>query len=306
MGAKVGHTIPKSGGLWQGGAERKFSVPDLQLDAHSSGWYFIRPFVIGAGLWGGSAMAALSGKTAVVTGASSGIGRAVALTLAREGAAVVAHARRKERLDGVVDEISRRGGVALAVAGDAGVEADIDFLLERALGWETGGRKVDIVVANAGRGLAGGVLGSDEAQWQELYRVNVLGTAYLLRQAGRMMVAQRHGDIVVVGSVVGRNISPFSGFYGSSKFAVGAIAEALRQEICSKGVRVSTVMPGIVVSEFQKVAGYDEENFGKAIAHFGALLEPQAVADGVAWVLALPPHVNVSELMIRPTGQNYP
>ena len=68
----------------------------------------------------------------------------------------------------------------------------------------------------------------------------------------------------------------------------------------------STIMPGIVVSGFQKVAGYTEENFGKSVARFGKLLVPQDVADGVAWLLALPPHVNVSELMIRPTGQPYP
>jgi NADP-dependent 3-hydroxy acid dehydrogenase YdfG len=65
-------------------------------------------------------------------------------------------------------------------------------------------------------------------------------------------------------------------------------------------------MPGIVVSEFQKVAGYDEENFGSAVAQFGTLLEPQAIADGINWLLALPPHVNVNEIMIRPTGQSFP
>ncbi len=246
------------------------------------------------------------GKTALVTGASSGIGRAVALTLARAGATVVLNARRKERLDELAAEIAAQGGQALAVAGDAGSAADIDALLERALAWGVGGYRLDIVVANAGRGLAGGILGSDEAQWQELYQTNVLGTAHLLRRVGQHLAGQKAGDIVIVGSVVGRNISPFSGFYGSSKFAVGALAEALRQEVCSKGVRVCTVMPGIVVSEFQQVAGYDAENFGKSIAHFGKLLEPQEVADGVAWVLAQPAHVNVSEIMIRPTGQNYP
>jgi NADP-dependent 3-hydroxy acid dehydrogenase YdfG len=111
---------------------------------------------------------------------------------------------------------------------------------------------------------------------------------------------------VVIGSVVGRNVSPFSGFYGSSKFAVGAIAEGLRREVCSYGVRVSLVMPGIVLSEFQGVAGYNEENFGNSVAQFGKLLEPQAIADGILWLLALPAHVNVNEIAIRPTGQNYP
>lgn len=248
----------------------------------------------------------LSGKTAMVTGASSGIGRAVALTLARDGAAVVVSARSRDRLYGLVAEIEALGGLGLAVAGDASVFADMDLLVERTLAWEAGGRRLDIVVANAGRGLAGGVLSSDESQWQDVYQTNVIGTAHLLRKAGQHLADRQSGDIVVIGSVSGRNISPFSGFYGSSKFAVGAVAEALRQEVCAKGVRVSTVLPGIVVSGFQKVAGYTEENFGKSVARFGTLLAPQDVADGVAWLLALPPHVNVSELMIRPTGQPYP
>lgn len=248
----------------------------------------------------------LSGKTAVVTGASAGIGRAIARTLARIGAAVVVNARRRERLDELVREIEGDGGRALAVEGDIGQAGDTARLLERALAWEGGGRRLDIVVANAGRGLAGGILGSDESQWQQVYQTNVLGTAGLLRRAGLLFAEHGCGDIVVLGSVAGRNISPFSGFYGSSKFAVSGLAEALRQELCGKGVRVSLVMPGIVVSEFQQVAGYTEENFGKSVARYGKVLEPQEVADGVAWLLALPPHVNVSELMIRPTGQNYP
>jgi len=248
----------------------------------------------------------LSGKTAIVTGASSGIGRATALTLAQAGAAIVLHARRKDRLTKVASDIQAQGGDAFAVAGDASLLSDIDILLERTLSWKEGGGKYDIVVVNAGRGLAGSTLLSDNSQWQELYQTNVIGAAYLMRQAGHYMVTKKSGDIVAIGSVVGRNISPFSAFYGSSKFAIGAIAEGLRQEVCAHGVRVSLVMPGIVKSEFQKVAGYDEENFGKGIAHMGKLLEPQAIADSICWLLTQPPHVNVSEMMIRPTGQNYP
>jgi NADP-dependent 3-hydroxy acid dehydrogenase YdfG len=127
-----------------------------------------------------------------------------------------------------------------------------------------------------------------------------------MRSAAIYFIERKKGDIVAIGSVVGRHISPFSAFYGSSKFAIGAIAEGLRQEVCAHGVRVSLVMPGIVKSEFQKVAGYSEENFYKGIAHMGKLLEPQAIADGICWLLTQPPHVNVSEMMIRPTGQNYP
>ncbi|MCX5812779.1 MAG: SDR family oxidoreductase [Proteobacteria bacterium] len=248
----------------------------------------------------------LAGKTAIITGASSGIGRATALTLAQAGAAVVIQARRKERLDELASEISDHNGKALVVAGDASIQTDIDLLLNSALAWEEGGYKYDIVVANAGHGLAGSILNSDESRWQELYQVNVLGAAYLMRRAGQYMIQQKRGDIIAIGSVVGRNISPFGSFYGSSKFAVSAFAEALRREICVHGVRVSLVMPGIVLSEFQGVAGYNEENFFNTVDQFGKLVEPQDIAEGIYWLLTLPPHVNVNEIMIRPTGQNYP
>jgi NADP-dependent 3-hydroxy acid dehydrogenase YdfG len=247
----------------------------------------------------------LSGKTAIVTGASSGIGRATALTLAQAGAAVVIHARRQDRLDKLALEISEKGGKALAVAGDAGIPADIDLVLNRSITWKEGGCKYDIVVVNAGRGLVGGILSSDESQWQALYQVNVLGAAYLMRQAGKYLVQQKSGDIVAIGSVAGRNISPFSGFYSSSKFAIGAIAEGLRREICPHGVRVSVVMPGLVLSGFQKVAGY-KEDFDKGVAHFGKLLEPQDIANCIYWLLTLAPHVSINEIAIRPTGQDYP
>jgi len=248
----------------------------------------------------------LLGKTAIITGASSGIGRATAMTLAQAGAAVAISARREDRLLKLVSDIQKKDGKVFVMAGDASQTSDIDRLLEKTLNWKEGGRKYDIVVVNAGRGLAGGTLASDNYQWEEVYHTNVLGAAYLMRSAAKYFVGRKKGDIVAIGSVVGRNISPFSAFYGSSKFAIGAIAEGLRQEVCAHGVRVSLVMPGIVKSEFQKVAGYNEDNFYKGIAHMGKLLEPQAIADGICWLLTQPPSVNVSEIMIRPTGQNYP
>ena len=249
----------------------------------------------------------LAGKMAIVTGASAGIGRAVAAQLAKLGAAVVASGRRMARLETLAAHITQMGGAALAVEADAADNAAIDQLLAKAETWgEKTGCGLSMVVVNAGRGLAGGLLGSDESQWEYLYRLNVLGAMHLMRRAAARFAEKKQGDIVVLGSVAGHNISPFSGMYGSTKWAIAAAAEALRREVCGQGVRVTTIKPGIVESEFQDVAGYTFDNFTKMVQKFGAVLKPEDVAAAIGFVVCQPPHVHINELVIRPTGQDYP
>ena len=146
---------------------------------------------------------------------------------------MVLQARRAAKLEAVAEDIRKAGGKAMAVAGDATKTADIEKLLAQAQEFSNGlglkGR-LDVVIVNAGRGLAGSLLTSDEKQWREMYEINVLGAAALMKRAGEIMVKQGSGDIVALGSVSGYNISPFSGFYGSSKFAVARVAEAFRRE----------------------------------------------------------------------------
>lgn len=245
----------------------------------------------------------LLGKTAIITGASAGIGAAAAEELAAAGAHVVVTARRLEKVEAVARAIVDKGGRATAMRSDAGIVADIDALVAETLRL-TG--RLDIVVVNAGRGLAGGLIGSDMSQWEKMYQVNVMGAAHLMRRSAEHMSRQKSGDIVALGSVAGHNISPFSGFYGSTKWALWSMAEALRREICATGVRVTTIKPAIVVSEFQEVAGYNEENFGKGAKRFGRLLDPADVARSVRFIVEQPPHVHINELMIRSTGQDYP
>ncbi len=251
--------------------------------------------------------ASLSGRVAIITGASAGIGEATARSLAREGAAVVLQARRAEKLDQLASDIRAAGGKVLTVKGDASKEKDIDDLLAKSADFAASiGAQMDTVIVNAGRGLAGGLLGSDMKQWREVYETNVMGAAYLMRRSGELLTEKGRGDIVVLGSASGKNVSPFSGFYGSSKFAIAGLTEAFRREVCSKGVRVTLMLPGIVETEFQGVAGYTPENFYKGIARFGTLLKALDVAETILFVVTRPQGVHVNEVVIRPTGQDYP
>jgi len=257
----------------------------------------------------------LATRIAVVTGASSGVGHATALELASRGCRVVINARRRERLAQVARDIDQRfgHGRAAITAGDCAEQATIDLMLDTArLAF---GREADLVVVNAGRGLNGSVMTSDPGQWEEMVRTNLLGAARLMRSAGERMLKDVAGrpswldhphDIIAIGSVVGRHVSPFSSMYGSTKFGVHGLAEGQRREVAGRGVRVTLVEPGFVVSEFQQVAGYDPAWFKGRLEALGPMLDPADVARAVGYIASQPPHVHVSDILIRPTRQDYP
>jgi len=269
----------------------------------------------------------LDGRIAIVTGASAGIGRSIAQDLVEHGARVVVNARRADKLAELVAELSPRDGAgngagngarvvrAVAAAGDASDAGVIESMLGMAR--SAFGAEADLVVVNAGRGLNGSVVSSDEAQWEEMVRTNILGTARLMRSAAQAMtgdIQRRDGgdwkkrarDIVVIGSVVGRHVSPFSSMYGGTKFAVHGMTEGVRRELAGRGVRVTLVEPGFVVSEFQGVAGYTAEWFSQMRDKFGPMLEPEDVARCISFACAQPAHVHVSDILLRPTRQDYP
>lgn len=264
----------------------------------------------------------LSGRIAVVSGASAGIGEAVATLLARRGAAVVINARRSDRLETVARSITDQGGRVAAVTGDAAEESVVSAMLDAAR--TRFGSDADLVVVNAGRGLSGSPITSDPSQWESMIRVNLLGATRLIRAAAERMLRLvpapgsdagggadkawlgRARDIVVLGSTVGKHISPFSSMYGSTKFAVNAIAEAVRREVGPKGIRVSSISPAVVRSEFQGVAGYDPSKFGAFMESIGPVLEPDDIARLVEFIVSQPSHVCVNDVVIRPTRQDYP
>ncbi|MCA9299699.1 MAG: SDR family oxidoreductase [Phycisphaerales bacterium] len=241
-------------------------------------------------------------RIALVTGASAGIGEACAVAIADAGGSVVLNARRQERLEALASRLGR----AAVCAGDCADDAVIDAMFETAR--SAFGRDPDIVIVNAGRGLSGSVVTSDPASWEEMIRTNLLGAARLMRAAAHRLDAldQPRRDVVVLGSNVGRHISPFSSMYGSTKFAVNALAEAMRRELAPKNIRVTLVEPGFVVSEFQGVAGYDDEWFRGVLDRIGPVLEPEDVARTIRFALEQPAHVHLGDILIRPTRQDYP
>lgn len=247
-------------------------------------------------------------RTAIITGATSGIGEATARKFVSEGINVVGNGRNAARLTALETEL---GDGFCGVAGDAADEAVLDALFEAAV--QRFGGEADIVVANAGRGLGGAVRDADLAEFRDLLNINVTGTLALLQRAAQRMVDSQQGtfpqqaaDILIVGSVVGRHVSPFSAAYGASKFAVHALAEGLRRDVGPKGVRVSLIMPGIVLSGFQAGALYSDELVDRFVEQFGPLPDCEDLANAMHYVVSQPPHVNISDIVVRATRQDYP
>jgi clavulanate-9-aldehyde reducatase len=244
----------------------------------------------------------LEGKVAAITGASSGIGEATAIALAGAGARVSLGARRKDRLDDLAERISSDGGRALAVEVDVGDQAEAESFLSRTAD-ELGG--LDILINNAGVMLLGPVEGADAEHWRRMVDVNVLGLLYCTHAALPLMREHGGGHIVNVSSVAGRHATFGSAVYNLTKFGVSGFSEALRQEALNSNIRVTVVEPGFVATELQ---GHNEhpavrEALEKFRSDIGTVLDAEDIARGILYAVSQPEHVNVNEVMIRPTGQ---
>jgi NADP-dependent 3-hydroxy acid dehydrogenase YdfG len=247
-------------------------------------------------------------RIAIVTGATSGIGEATVRKFIAEGYAVVGNGRNSQKLA----ELEQDLGLAFCgIAGDASDQKIIDVVFTMA--HQRFGKAADIIIANAGRGLGGSVKDADLAEFENVLKINVTGTLALLQKAAKQMLDHQQidyptatADIVIIGSVVGRHISPFSAVYGATKFAVHSLAEGLRRELGPKGIRVSLVEPGLVLSGFQAEAGYSDELVQSFKDKFGPLLIGEDVANTIHFIVSQPPHVHISDIMVRPTRQDYP
>jgi NADP-dependent 3-hydroxy acid dehydrogenase YdfG len=235
--------------------------------------------------------------TAVVTGASSGIGAATAKALAGRGFRVIAAARRIDRLAAVAAADPRIEAHELDVTDQASVDALVAALADE---------DVTVVVANAGGAFdAEPVESADLETWRHAHDVNVLGTVRTVQAFLPQLTASGHGLIVLMGSTAGRGVYEGGGSYTAAKHAVAAIAGTLRLELCGRPVRVTEIAPGMVrTDEFALNRFHGDEE--RAAAVYAGVAEPlvaEDIAESVAWVATLPAHVNIDLMVMRPVAQ---
>lgn len=242
----------------------------------------------------------ISGKVVVVTGASSGIGKAISVALAKEGACVVLGARRAGHLESIVDEITAAGGKAVFATSDVQKKTDLDQLVSKAL--ETYGQ-LDVIVNNAGIARLSRIDELDVDGWEEMVDINLKGVLYGMAAAIPVFKKQKSGHIINIISTSGLKIVPMQGVYAGTKNAVRTIAEAFRQESDGK-IRITGISPGFVKTGLaDHITG---EEMKKAIENSmeNLAISPDAIANAVLYAISQPQNVEVGDIIIRPSKQN--
>ncbi|MCK9458997.1 MAG: SDR family NAD(P)-dependent oxidoreductase [Proteobacteria bacterium] len=244
----------------------------------------------------------LKDKVAVVTGASSGIGRAVSFALAKEGMKLAMVARRLDALVEMEHEVEARGGSALALAVDLRDESQIQFAFS-AIKRELGG--VDVLVNAAGLGHKAPLVSGSTEHFREMLEVNVLALAVVTREAVRDMRERKvAGQIVHVSSLSAQRVQAGAGMYAATKHAVRALTEGLRQELRALDlpIRVASVSPGDTETEFVARMLRSKQAAADARPAYRQL-DADDVAEAVLYILRTPPHVAVHDVLLRPIGQ---
>ncbi len=245
----------------------------------------------------------LSGKVAVVTGASSGIGEATARHLSKAGSTVVVVARRKGRLEKLAQELEKNGGTVSVIEADLTDPKAAKRIVDEVIAKYA---RIDILVNNAGVMLLGPILNAPQEEWENMISLNVLSLMRLTHAALPYMKDMGSGHIVNISSVAGRIATANSAVYNASKWAVNAFTEALRQEVTQAklGIRTTIIEPGAVETE---LASHNRPEIQETLKNRWAGIDKKLGSDDVAraiiYAVSQPAHVNVNEILIRPTSQ---
>lgn len=233
-------------------------------------------------------MTELNKKVAVITGASSGIGKGIALKLSNEGATVVLVARDEKKLDQVSTELRKAGAKNYEIiSADVTNREDIDRAVQQAV--EEFG-KVDILVNSAGQMKSSAITEGEVQAWDDMIDVNLKGTLYAINAVMPHFQQQQSGHIVNIASISGFEVTKSSALYSATKAAVHAITQGLEKELAKTGIRSTIISPGMV-----DTAMTSDTDWGSR-----KMLEPKDIANAVVYALTQPSHVNVNEITVRP------
>ena len=247
----------------------------------------------------------LKNKIILVTGASSGIGQACAVEFARQGARLILAARRKDRLDELASKlIKEHKAEVLTISLDVRDQKAVQKAIE---GLPAEWTNIDILLNNAGlsRGLEK-IQEGDIRNWEEMIDTNIKGLLYVTRAVLPGMVKRNEGHIVNIGSIAGHEVYPAGNVYNATKFAVKALNKAMRLDVFGTDIRVTSIDPGMVETEFSLVRFRGDKQRADKVYQGVRPLKPEDVAEAVVWCCARPAHVNIEDMIITPTDQASP
>jgi len=245
---------------------------------------------------------AIADKIVVITGASSGIGESTAKLLARHGAKVVLGARRKDRIDAVVKEISAAGGEAIGFAVDVTKRAEVEALIRATV---DSFDRVDVIVNNAGTMLIAPVQALKVEEWDRQIDVNFKGVLYGVAAVLPHMQKQKNGHIINVTSVFGIKVfAPGATVYSATKSAVRTLTEGLRVELHSQNIRCTMISPGAVATELPESSS-DEATRENLREFYKMAIPANSIASAIAYAIEQPAEVEIDEVVIRPTAQDF-
>ena len=247
-------------------------------------------------------MSNITGKVVVITGASSGVGESTARLLARNGAKVALGARRKDRIDALVKDITATGGCALGFKTDVTKRGDVEALVKGAV--DKHGR-IDTIVNNAGIMPIAPMAALKVEEWDRMIDVNIRGLLHGVAAVLPIMQKQKLGHIISIASVAGFKVfAPGGAVYSATKFAVRALTEGLRMELKADNIRCTIISPAAIATELPESSS--EEATRTSLREFYKIAIPaDSIARAIAYAIEQPAGVEVSEVVIRPTALEF-